>query len=115
MAVPQRLTHRLQQTLGAEAAEDLVNLLSGLELQRNEWTAFRADMRAEFAEFRGEMRGEFAQLRAEMLSQQLEIQKQVSTFSASLEKVRADLLKWSFLFWTGAVASIALLAGVLRN
>ena len=115
MTVPQRLTHRLQQTLGVEAAEDLVNLLSGIDLHRNEWTAFRAEIRAEFTEFRGEMRAELAQFRAEMLTQQLEIQKQVSTFFTSLEKARADLLKWSFLFWVGAVASIAVLAGVLRG
>ena len=27
----------------------------------------------------------------------------------------ADLLKWSFVFWVGAVAAIAALAGVLRR
>jgi hypothetical protein len=27
--------------------------------------------------------------------------------------VKADLMKWSFLFWVGAVTAIALLAGVL--
>jgi hypothetical protein len=27
--------------------------------------------------------------------------------------VKADLMKWSFLFWVGAVMAIAMLAGVL--
>jgi hypothetical protein len=29
--------------------------------------------------------------------------------------VKADLMKWSFLFWVGAVSAIALLAGVLQR
>jgi hypothetical protein len=28
--------------------------------------------------------------------------------------VKGDLMKWSFVFWCGAVASVAALAGVLR-
>ena len=36
------------------------------------------------------------------------------TVSNGLEKVRADLLKWSFVFWVGSVTAIAALAGVLR-
>jgi hypothetical protein len=31
-----------------------------------------------------------------------------------LEQRSADLMKWSFLFWVGAVGAIAALAGVLR-
>jgi hypothetical protein len=122
MSVSQRLTHRLQQALGAAAAEDLVDQLSGIEVQRAEWTAFRSEMRAEFAEmraefaaFRAEMRTEFGQFRADMLAQQLEMQRQVASFGIGLERMKADLLKWSFLFWVGAVTSVAVLAGVLRN
>jgi hypothetical protein len=29
--------------------------------------------------------------------------------------VKADLMKWSFLFWVGAVSAIAMLAGVLQR
>ena len=35
-------------------------------------------------------------------------------FDARLERRFGDLLKWSFLFWCGAVGSIAALARVLR-
>ena len=42
----------------------------------------------------------------------------VDTRFAQLEKTiearAADLIKWSFVFWVGAVAAIAMLAGVLR-
>jgi hypothetical protein len=30
-------------------------------------------------------------------------------------EVKADLMKWSFVFWVGAVTAIAALAGVLSN
>jgi hypothetical protein len=30
-----------------------------------------------------------------------------------IEKRSADVIKWSFVFWVGAVAAIAMLAGVL--
>jgi hypothetical protein len=31
-----------------------------------------------------------------------------------VERTKADLMKWSFVFWVRAVAAIAALAGVLR-
>ena len=37
------------------------------------------------------------------------------SFEAKLERRFADLLKWSFVFWVGAVAAIAALAQVLRS
>jgi hypothetical protein len=63
MAITARLSHKLHQTLGDEAAEDLVNWMQQVDAQR-----------AEFG----------------------------------------DLIKWSFVFWVGAVGAIAMLAGVLR-
>jgi hypothetical protein len=107
MSVPQRLSRKLHQTLGSEAAEDLVNLLDGVELQRSELRAFREGIRAEFAEFR-----------VDMLKETAATQKQIAELSAALatglQKVKADLLTWSFVFWVGAVGAIAGLAGILR-
>lgn len=80
-----------------------MNLLDGVELQRSELRAFREGMRADFAEFR-----------IEMQKQAAVTQQQVATLSTGLERVKADLLKWSFVFWVGAVGAIAGLAGILR-
>lgn len=118
MSVPQRLSRQLHRTLGAEAAEDLVNLLDGVELQRSELRAFRAEMRAEFAEFRVEMQKQTTATQRQMAELSAATQKQISDLSAALstglERTKADLLKWSFLFWCAAVGSIAGLAGILR-
>jgi len=63
----------------------------------------REAMRADFAELRQEMQAGFAQLRHE-----------IQLLHTKLEQRSADLIKWSFVFWVGAVGAIAVLAGVLR-
>ena len=109
MPVTPRLSRKLHQSLGEEAAEDLVNWMQQVDAQRAE-VATRADVaelrlatRADLAELRQEMRVGFAELRQEM-----------AHLEARLERRIADLIKWSFVFWVGAVGAIAMLARVLR-
>jgi hypothetical protein len=52
-------------------------------------------------------RGDIAELRQEM-------QLGFAKLEGLVERTKADLMKWSFVFWVGAVAAIAALAGVLR-
>ena len=98
MPVTPRLSRKLHQALGEEAAEDLVNWIQQLDAQRAD-VATRADL----AELRQEMKVGFAELRQEM-----------AHLEARLERRIADLIKWSFVFCVGAVGAIAMLAGVLR-
>ena len=91
-----RLPSALRESLGPAAAEDLVTIVDEL---RAEHAAFRAD----FAESRREVNARFD--RMDERFQALEIK---------LGDVKADLMKWSFVFWVGAVGAIALLAGVLK-
>lgn len=129
MSVPQRLNRSLQRALGAEAAEDLVNLLDGVELQRSELRAFRESMRADFAEFRGGLERQLAALRQELTTSHASLRQEVTASQASIrqdmtashaalgeriEAVRSDLMKWSLVFWTGAVLAIAGLVVALR-
>jgi hypothetical protein len=89
MPIPPHLTRRLAEILGEDVAEDLVTWIEG---QRTEW---RDAMRADFAELRHEMQVGFA------------------TLETRFERRFGDLIKWSFVFWVGAVAAVAMLAGVL--
>ena len=77
------------------------------ELNDLNFTQFDARLTAAVVELRQEMQVGFerwgGELRQEMA--QLEIR---------LERRIGDLLKWSFVFWVGAVGAIAVLAGVLR-
>jgi len=88
MSVSARLSSRLHETLGPGAAEDFVTYLDEMRSDHRE-------LRADFTELRREMHVGFARL------------------ETLIEKRSADLIKWSFVFWVGAVAAIAMLAGVL--
>lgn len=129
MPVPQRLNRSLQRALGAEAAEDLVNLLDGVEFQRSELRAFGESMRADFAEFRGEFERQSAALRQEMTVSLGSLRQEMTVSLGSLRQemtlshgklgeriagVESRLMKWSLIFWTGAVLAIAGLVVVMR-
>ncbi|MEX2177390.1 MAG: hypothetical protein WD801_01685 [Gemmatimonadaceae bacterium] len=90
MPVPSHVARRLREVLGAEVAEDLVTWM-------DETSAVRADV---------------AELRHEM---QVGLVRMEANLAAQIERSKADLMKWSFVFWCGAVAAIAALAGVLRG
>lgn len=115
MSISTRLTRKLHQTLGQEAAEDMVTWMQQLDTQRadlrelNElnFSRFDATLERRVAEVHHEMQAGFAQLRQEL-------QVGLSGMETKLAQARADLIKWSFIFWVGAVGAIAALAGVLR-
>ena len=107
MTVPQRLNRSLQRVLGSEAAEDLVNVLDGVELQRSENRAFREGMRADFAELRATLERQLAGMRQEMTESH-------AALGQRIEGMKSDLMKWSLVFWTGAVLAIAGLTVALR-
>ena len=54
---------------------------------------------------------EFAKLRLEIAELRAELR---ADFRVELAGVRADFIKWSFLFWIGQVATIAALFVALR-
>jgi hypothetical protein len=83
--VSPHLLRKLQEVLGAEAARDLVTRLEGVDACRGDIAELRHEMQLGFAKLEG-----------------------------LVERTKADLMKWSFVFWVGAVAAIAALAGVLR-
>lgn len=122
MAITARLSHKLRETLGDEAAEDMVGWMHQVDTQRAElrelnelnFSRFdarmaeaRAEVDAKLADVRQEMRSGFAEVRQEMRVGFAELRQEMS-------RVRADLMKWSLVFWVGSVGAIAALAGVLR-
>jgi len=109
MAITARLSHKLRQTLGDEAAEDLVNWMQQMDAQRAE-----AATRADLAELRLATQADFAEVRQEMKAGFAELRQEMAHLETRLERRIGDLIKWSFVFWVGAVGAIAMLAGVLR-
>jgi len=88
MSVSPRLVRKLQQVLGTES-EDLVTWL--------------AEERAHRAELTNTVRTGLDDLR-----------NRIHGVDKSVAEVKADLMKWSFVFWVGAVLAIAALAKVLE-
>jgi len=61
---------------------------------------------------RVQLRAELAEFRQQMVAQMAAMEMRLG---AQIADVKSDLMKWSFVFWCGAVAAIAALAGVLRS
>jgi hypothetical protein len=111
VAITARLSRKLHQALGDEAGEDLVTWMQQVDVQRVElrelnelnFARFDARLSASVAELRREMQAGFGSLHQDMGSLEVRLERRIN-----------DLLKWSFVFWVGAVGAIAALAGVLR-
>lgn len=66
------------------------------------------NLRGDIRELSHRMEVGFAQIEAR-------IDLRFAALDNKIEQRHAELLKWSFVFWVGAVAAIAALAGVLRS
>ncbi len=112
MPIPSRLARKLNETLGSVAAGDLVTWL-------DEMRAEHLEMRADFAELRQDLRAMEVRVKEDFGGRihalEVNLRKEIHAVDVSAERRFADLLKWSFVFWCGAVAAIAALAGVLRS
>jgi hypothetical protein len=93
MPIPSSLSRKLQETLGEDAGGDLVTWLE--------------EERAERLELRSQLRAELSEIRQHMAAMEMRL-------TAQIADVKSDLMKWSFVFWCGAVAAVAALADVLR-
>jgi hypothetical protein len=103
MAAARRLPKHLHNVLGADAGEDLVTILD--------------EIRAENAEFRREMDRRFAAIdrRFDAIDARFDrVDARFATLEMRVADVKADLMKWSFAFWIGAVVAIAVLAKLIR-
>lgn len=137
MAVPRRLARKLQQTLGDEAAQDLVTWMDQVDTQRDDLRALirqvaerQESARADMAELRQEMHLGFAELRQEMQAGFAQVRELIAaetaerkvadaelradfvesraSLRAEIANVRADLLKWSFVFWVTTLGAVLL-------
>ena len=104
MPVTARLSKRFYDTLGDEIANDLVEWFNQVD------AAYRSELKEindlNWARFEARLGQETALLRQEMTGLRADL-------DIALERLRADLLKWMFLFWTGtALTVIGLMVGL---
>ena len=133
MPVTARLSHKLYEAFGEDAGADMVGWMQHMEAQRAELRELSelnfGRFEARFSELSRVMDARFAQVDARFAQldarfTQLEDTMDarfaqfeatiVGRLEAKIEQRTADLMKWSFVFWCGAVAAVAALAGVLK-
>lgn len=127
MSIPPRVASKLNETLGPDAAEDLVNWLDEMRAEHRE---LRDAVRADFAEMSQEMLAMEARLTERFTAQihamdtrmgeriqavEVDLGRRIGDVGKEVERSSANLIRWSFVFWVGAVAAIAALADVLRS
>lgn len=103
MPLTPHLSRKLHQALGEEAALEFMNWIQRVDARSSDLVELRETMRADISEVRHEVQIGFAKLH-----------EQMAHLETRFERRFGDLIKWSFVFWVGAVAAIATLAGVLR-
>ena len=178
MSVPPRLASKLNESLGPDAAGDLVTWLDEMRAERADFAELRQEMRAMGSRLEeklgdrihalevslrseihavetrlGEKLGDQmhgvemrlgdriggvetklgdrisgvetklgdrigsveTKLGDRMGSVETKLGDRIGGLSAEVERSAANLIRWSFVFWVGAVAAIAVLAGVLQR
>jgi hypothetical protein len=115
MPVTARLSKRFYEILGEDVANEMVDWFNAVD------TTYKADLRdlievqaqrfdakleQRLAETRADLRSEIGQVRAEVGQVRAEM-------GVGFAQLRAELIKWMFLFWLGTVA--ATLAGIFTR
>jgi chromosome segregation ATPase len=132
MSITGRLTRKLYETLGEDAANEMVDWMHRVDSQRaelrdlNELNFSRTEAR--FAEMNGrleeiEARLEKVEARLDRLEPHLgdmehrlgagladvrrDLETGLARLEMTIERRTADIMKWSFGFWVGSVLAIA--------
>ena len=108
MPIPPDFPRRLHEALGPETAGPMVEWMQEQDRTSRDWA-----LRSDVAELRHEMHREVDGLRHEMQLGFSGMREDMARLEGRLERRLGDLIKWSFVFWVGAVGAIAMLAGVL--
>ena len=90
MPVTAKLSRKFYEKLGDEIASELVDWFNAVdatyraelkEINELNWERFKATLHAEMSDLRGDLRSE-------------------------MHAMRADMMKWMFIYWSGTVAAI---------
>jgi DNA anti-recombination protein RmuC len=139
MPVTARLSKRFYDTFGDEIANDLVDWFNQVDAtyrqelrEQNDLNWGRVEARisqaeariaqaegrfdARMAEFEARMNAQLAALRADLRAEfHQELTGLRADVDVGLERLRSDLLKWMFLYWTGTALTVIGLVIALRR
>lgn len=116
MSLSARLSATIHRVLGDAPGADLVDWMQRVDSSQSEHRelldlrystlesrmhSLQLEVRADIAELRHETQMEFAKVRGEMVGLEMRL-------TSKIDQRFADLIKWSFVFWVGAVAAALL-------
>jgi hypothetical protein len=110
---------RLREKLGSEASEDLATALEDAkkEMLLASHDRFESRLAIVAAEWRAELTRTQAELRQEIATGDAALRvvfiEGLSKIRTEMSDLRADVLRWSFVFWIGQVAATATLLAVM--
>ena len=131
MPVTAKLSRKFYEQLGDEVANELVEWFNAVdstyksdmkELNELSWNRFRAELHSEldqhFSGIRREFDARFAGIDrrfATMDSQFAGIETRFALVDVKIADLRAELIKWMFLFWIGTIVPLGGLMVVLTQ
>jgi len=97
LPVTARLSRRFYDTFGDEITNELVDWFNQVD------TAYRFELRelneVNFARFDGKLEQRIAEVKAD-------VRQEIGGLHARLDSLRADLIKWMFIFWAGTTLTV---------
>ena len=127
MPVTAKLSRKFYERLGDDVAAELVDWFNAVDAtykadlkETNDlnWERFKAtlsgemsslegNLRGEISSLEGKMRGEISSLEGKMLGEISSLEGKLrGEFRADMKAMKANLMKWMFLYWSGTVAAI---------
>ncbi len=99
-----KLSRRFYEQFGDETSNELVDVLNNMD------TTYRAELRdfieLSFEKFEARIERRIAQQGADLRT---EFRTDLSALRVEMRELKADLVKWMFLFWTGTALANVLL------
>lgn len=102
----------LREKLGEEGADALIEILNQAQTnQKNDiielvGEKFERRLSEEISALRKELKEDNAALRTELKEDIASLSKGMHSMRTEMHSIRADLIKWMFIFWVGQVATI---------
>ena len=104
MPVTAKLSRRFYETFGDDIANELVEWFNQVD------ATYRADLRElnelNFARFEASLKQQMAELEAR-LKRRADMAQLEARLDRRITGLRADLIKWMFVFWIGTLAPLA--------
>ncbi len=108
MPVTAKLSKKFYDTLGEDIANELVDWFNQVD------ATYRSELRdlneLNFGRFDAKLEQRIAEVKAHIAVLHGKVESQVDALSSKIdsqaESLRAELIKWMFLFWLGTVATL---------